>query len=121
MPLPSAATLLMGLVKFASVVSPAHATAVANYALQFADAEPTSRELNDAIIRILASLAAEIEWAVDAVDKYGAIMMMVPVLPNEPMFADIMEYREDISRQFGNLKMVDGLFVNGEDDNFWPK
>ena len=121
MPIPSASTLLMGLVKFASVVSPSHAIAVANYALEFADAEYPSPELNEAIIRILVSLAAEVEWAVDSVEKYGAIMMMVPVLPKEPMFADIMEYREDIEREFHNLKMVDGMFVRNEDDNFWPK
>lgn len=118
----TAAGILTDLVKFASVISGSHATAVANYALEYADKEIGDRELNEVLIRILSSLAAEIATAVDSAESFGGVMTMVPVIPTDPMHADLVHYRNDCDELFRDLVMIDGLFVvrpKGRDP-FWP-
>jgi len=118
---PTASKLLSILVRVAEVISPSHATAVARYAMQFVDMDSESPEFQRVITLISMSLIAEIDVAITSMDMAGmnAEMALIPYLPEH---TDVVKFREEASKVFDGIRMVDGFFTgpNNGDDDFWP-
>lgn len=117
----SAAELLMMLVRFATVVSPAHAHAVTLYAMEHMDDNPDSPEFGYVLQTAVMSLFTAVEEAQWAAESVDCTMMMVPVPNHGEQWTGIRQYRDTVGQNFANLRMVDGVFVTIQpDDNDWP-